>query len=133
MAEPLAEPRPPCTLLLYKRAKKKQNQPRIAKKRQQQHTFPTTREQNAKLHFCHSELAGARSIVGPGTVVARLRAVEVIALRVSTFLLAGQAGAETARGVRPAGGTVALAAGPVRLVFTPVGLGLLLMGLVRRI
>ena len=62
--------------------------------------------------------------------MARLRTVEIVALRVSAFLLAGEAGAETARGVRPAGGAVALAAGPVRLVFTPVGLGLLLMGLV---
>ena len=60
----------------------------------------------------------------------RLRAVDVVALRVSTFLLAGEAGAETARRVRPTGGTVALATRPVRLVFAPVGLRLLLVGLI---
>jgi hypothetical protein len=130
VAEPLAEPKPSCTLLLYKRKAKKQNQPRIARKDSSTPSTTTTRELHAKAWFFHSELAGARSIVGPGTVVARLRAVEVVALRVSAFLLAGEAGAETARGVRPAGGAVALAAGPVRLVFTSVGLGLLLMGLV---
>lgn len=69
-------------------------------------------------------------VLGPGTVMPRLRAVQVVALRVAALLLARQAGAEGTRGrVPPAGRAVALAAGPVLLVLAPVGLVLLLSGL----
>jgi len=66
-----------------------------------------------------------RLIVRPGTVVARLSSVQVVALRIPGFLLARQTGAETTGGIRAAGGAVALATGPVLLVLAPVGLGLL--------
>ena len=52
-------------------------------------------------------------------------AVEVVALRVPSFLLPREAGPETAGRVRSAGTTIALAVGPGPLVFAPVGLGLL--------
>jgi hypothetical protein len=57
--------------------------------------------------------------------VTRLSAVQVVALRIPGFLLARETSAETTGGIRATGGAVALAAGPVLLVLTPVGLGLL--------
>jgi len=64
--------------------------------------------------------------------MARLGAVEVVALRISAFLLARKPGAETTSRVRAAGSTVTLAARSVLLILTSVGLRLLLVGSANR-
>lgn len=89
------------------------------------HTRRKQRRDETKKHKPCRDTGLGKLIVCPSAVMPGLGAVEVVALRISTLLLTGETGAETASRVRTSRGTVTLAAGPVLLIVAPVGLGLL--------
>lgn len=62
------------------------------------------------------------SVLSPGAVMARLSPIEAVSLRIATFLLAREAGAEPGSGGVLSRGAVALAGGPGLLVVAPVRL-----------